>query len=244
MYSFKSKVRYSEIDQNGKLTLDAILNYLQDASTFQSEELGLGIKYLQDEKMAWVLNYWQVDVVRYPKMAEQIEIGTFPYEFKKFIGFRNFFIKDESGEMIVKANSIWTLIDLTNARPIKPPQGMLDGYALEPRLDMEYLERKVSLKADESASGKENSERTEETVLVRKHNIDTNNHVNNAQYVAIAMDYLKEDEAVTRLRAEYKKSAVLGDVIVPSISENETEKLVSLRDSAGEIYANILFNKG
>ena len=39
MYYFTSKVRYSETDEMGKLTLQAILDYFQDVSTFQSEEL-------------------------------------------------------------------------------------------------------------------------------------------------------------------------------------------------------------
>ena len=42
-YSFSGRVRYSEIGENGLLTLPGILNYFQDCSTFQSEEVGLGI---------------------------------------------------------------------------------------------------------------------------------------------------------------------------------------------------------
>ena len=39
MYSFDSFVRYSEVGEDKKLTLDGIINYFQDCSTFQSEEL-------------------------------------------------------------------------------------------------------------------------------------------------------------------------------------------------------------
>ena len=46
MYSFDSRVRYSEVDQNQELTTTGIINYLQDCSTFQSEDLHLGIDYL------------------------------------------------------------------------------------------------------------------------------------------------------------------------------------------------------
>ena len=47
-YSFSGRVRYSEIGENGLLTLPGILNYFQDCSTFQSEEVGLGIDILKD----------------------------------------------------------------------------------------------------------------------------------------------------------------------------------------------------
>ena len=43
-YSFSGRVRYSEIGENGLLTLPGVLNYFQDCSTFQSEEVGLGTK--------------------------------------------------------------------------------------------------------------------------------------------------------------------------------------------------------
>lgn len=236
MYSFNSKVRYSEIDSEGKLTLYAILNYLQDASTFHSEALHLGIEYLKEKQLAWVLSYWQVDVLRYPEMGEEIVIGTFPYEFKGFIGYRNFVIKDSKDNVLVMANSIWTLMDIQKGRPAKPTPEMLTGYVLEPKLSMEYLERKIIVPSVEESKM--------EKLTIRKHNIDTNQHVNNAQYVLIAMDYLNEQDEVIRLQAEYKKSALLGDVIVPSVRKTKESTMVSLNNEDGECYANILFTKG
>ena len=34
MYSFKSRVRYSEVGEDKKLSLNGIINYFQDCSTF------------------------------------------------------------------------------------------------------------------------------------------------------------------------------------------------------------------
>ena len=50
MYTFDSRVRYSETDEEGNLSVVGIMNYLQDCSTFQSEDLKLGISYLNEEK--------------------------------------------------------------------------------------------------------------------------------------------------------------------------------------------------
>lgn len=49
-YEFESKVRYSEIDHRGTMTLPALINYFQDCSTFQSEEIGYGMEVLKKEK--------------------------------------------------------------------------------------------------------------------------------------------------------------------------------------------------
>ena len=42
MYEFDSRVRYSEVDHHGTMTVPALINYFQDCSTFQSEDLGIG----------------------------------------------------------------------------------------------------------------------------------------------------------------------------------------------------------
>ena len=45
MYTFESRIRYSETDSEGKLTMASLINYFQDCSTFQSEDHGLGLDY-------------------------------------------------------------------------------------------------------------------------------------------------------------------------------------------------------
>ena len=49
-YTFDSKVRFSEVDHTGRITLPGIINYFQDCSTFQSEDLGLGIEHCSEKK--------------------------------------------------------------------------------------------------------------------------------------------------------------------------------------------------
>ena len=47
IYSFDTRIRFSEIDENGFLRFDNFINYFQDCSTFQSEDLGIGVEYLR-----------------------------------------------------------------------------------------------------------------------------------------------------------------------------------------------------
>ena len=84
MYAFDSRIRYSETDSEGDLTLDALLNYFQDCSTFHSEDVGLGIGYMKEIGQVWVLSSWQIVVNRYPKLGEKVKIVTLPYELKVF----------------------------------------------------------------------------------------------------------------------------------------------------------------
>ena len=44
MYTFDSRIRYSEIDRSGRLSIPAVVDYFQDCSAFQSEELGVDVR--------------------------------------------------------------------------------------------------------------------------------------------------------------------------------------------------------
>ena len=72
---------------------------------------------------------------------------------------------------------------------------------------------------------------------MRRYHIDTNEHVNNCQYVQMAMEMLPGDISVHQLRVDYKKSAVLGDMIFPKVSEEAERTVVELCDETGKPYA-------
>ncbi|MCI9141384.1 MAG: acyl-[acyl-carrier-protein] thioesterase [Lachnospiraceae bacterium] len=233
MYTFESRIRYSETDSEGKLTMASLINYFQDCSTFQSEDLGLGLDYLRERHMVWVLSSWQIVAERYPKLCERVTIGTLPYEMRGFLGSRNFAMTDEKGEYIARANSLWSLLDTETGRPIAVPEDIKEGYRLEEKLDMEYAPRKIAVPADTVLK---------EPITVKKHHLDTNYHVNNQQFVNIAMDFLPENFAVRQIRAEYKKQAFLDNLLFPFVAEEESRFVVALRDDGGKPYVIVEFS--
>ena len=111
MYQFKSRVRYSETGVDARLSLMGIMNYMQDCSTFQSEDCGVGLAYLEEKNRAWLLSSWQIQILRRPALGEEITVCTWPYEIKGIYGLRNFTLMDGTGEYLVKANSCWFLLD-------------------------------------------------------------------------------------------------------------------------------------
>lgn len=233
MYQFQSKIRYSQLDSQGSLSLPALLDYFQDCSIFQSEELGVGVDYLKERELIWALSSWQIVVKRYPRLCENVTIGTAPYGFKGFIGFRNFWMLDEKGEEIAVANSVWSLIH-TSGKPAKPMPEMLEKYTLSPRREMEYADRKIRFEGEGIP---------ESPINVMAHHLDTNLHVNNGQYVRIAMDYLPEEFSIGQLRAEYKMQAVLGTTMYPVLFEDGKKMGISLQNEEGAVYCNVEFSR-
>ena len=79
MYTFDGRIRYSEVDAGRKLTAEKTIDYFQDCSSFQSEDLGVGLDYMNEHHFAWVINYWQICFDRRPVMGEAVRTGTQPY---------------------------------------------------------------------------------------------------------------------------------------------------------------------
>lgn len=232
MYSFASRIRYSESDCEGKLSLASLLNYFQDCSTFQSEELGVGIGYMKEHSLIWVLSSWQIAVNRCPRLCEEVTVGTFAYDFKGFLGYRNFVMRTKEGEQLAAANSLWSLLDANTGRPTALPEELRLSYPLEERLPMDYAPRKIAL--PEGGSHRE-------PVVVRKHHLDTNHHVNNGQFVEMAMEFLPEGFVIGQLRAEYKKQAFLDDVLYPCVVSEANRCVVNLADAEGKTYVSVEF---
>ncbi len=232
MYTWESRVRFSEIGEDKRLTLDGILNYFQDSSTFHSEDVGNGMDVVEGLHRVWVLSSWQIVVNEYPRIGEKIKLGTWPYDFNRFFGGRNFIMYGDDGRVLAYANSLWTYLNSENGRPARVDDEILTRYPLEPKYDMDYADRKIALPEVMEAKT---------SFPVEVYHLDTNHHVNNGQYVKLAGAYLPQDFEIAQMRAEYKKSAVLGDMICPKVYEEENRVLVSLEDEAGNPYAAIEF---
>ena len=193
MYTFESRVRFSEVDHTETLTLPAVVNYFQDCSTFQSEELGQGADVLKKNGQAWILSAWQIEVDRYPRICEKLKIDTWATDFNGIYGNRNFRLRTEKDEVLAKANSIWVYMDIVKGRPVRPEPEVIAAYGTCPPLDMELVSRKIALP-------KEVEER--EAFPVLRHQIDVNHHVNNCQYIQMALEVLPECGHAKKIRVE------------------------------------------
>lgn len=233
MYKFTSRIRYSETDVMEKLKPEAVIDYFQDCSSFQSEDLGVGFDFMRAHHVAWIVNYWQIDFLRRPSFGEVVRIGTSPYGFKGFIGLRNFLMETAEGEPLVIANSVWSLFDLEKGVPVRVLPEMVQAYELFPKFDMEYLPRKIRIPektdgapdaggsagvggsasagagagAASDAGGSAGAGTTPDAggsadtgsfarsfraIPVTEDMLDSNHHMNNGQYVRIAMSVAGE----------------------------------------------------
>ena len=237
-YSYQIRVGYSTTDRTLKMTIPEILRCFQDAAIFEAENGSITMEYLNKHALAWLLGAWQIVILRRPSSNEVVNVATIPYAFKGFLGYRNFLMTSETGEELVKGASIWTLIDTQKGHPTKLTEEIIQGYPLSQKLEMDYAPRKIVLRG---------SAEQRAAFLVRQYQIDSNGHMNNAEYVKLAMELLPQQasdstvQQIQQLRVEYKNPAYVGDKVVPIIYRQDNQIQVALNSTEGEIYAVVEF---
>lgn len=234
MYKMNRPVTYSEVGPDFTTDMAQVINYFQDCSCFQSDALGVGPEALDKAGTVWILNSWQIVVDRYPKYGEEISVGTWAYGFKGLLGLRNFIIDDADGNRIIRANSIWAMIDLKSGHPVRPNSGYTNVYAIEDKEPMDYAGRKIKTEGDFEIL---------ESIVVTKACLDTNHHMNNGRYVAICMEYLPESFAFRQIRVEYKHSAFYKDVLVAKRQIKDSKAVIILENNDGQICVVTEFTK-
>lgn len=226
MYQMKRPVTYSDVGPDYKVDMAQIINYFQDCSCFHSDSLGVGLENMDNIGKIWIMNGWQIIVDRYPKYGENITVGTWPYDFKGPMGLRNFIIDDAEGNRIARANSVWAIMDAATGRPARVDAELLETYKLEPKEPMDYAGRKIKISGNFESL---------DAFRVTKDCLDTNHHVNNGRFVAMAMEYLPENFRVRQIRVEYKHSAFHGDVLIPKCQVADDKVVVVIENAEGAV---------
>lgn len=232
MYEYDFRIGFSQCDVNTKLNITELIDIFQDASTFHSQDLGVGFEYLKKESLAWLINYWELDIERLPDSCDTVTVGTAPYDFKGCFGYRNFWMKNNEGQYIVKANSLWTLMNMETMRPSKASEEILNAYKLDDKLDMNYNSRKVQIPEGENVTVL-----SKEPIQIQAYHLDGNHHVNNGQYIKMAMSEIDEDITPAGLRTDYRIQAKLGDTIYPVVYKQDKMWVIALNNDEGKPYS-------
>ena len=224
MYSLSYKVTTSTCDSEGRLKLYSALQMMQDCSEMWIDtEPAIG-RYFQEQGMAQLLASRQVEVLRVPRFKEELTVTTSVYEVKPMYGFRNTFVYDAQGRPCYRTWSMGAFVDMATGRLKRIADEALASLTLEPRLDMTYRDRRIAVPREGGVAM--------EPVGVMRADIDYNRHMNNANYVRLAMELLPQDFDVQGLRVEYRVPAKLGDRLVPTLYAVDGGYVVALSRGA------------
>lgn len=206
-YSKTFKVNFRDVDFNYNLTMNALVDYMQEISGEHALELGIDFTLDEEQQMYWIVSRAKMHLERYPKWQEHIRIETYPVGVDKLFCVRRFDIFDEEDRQLGYIIGDYILMDYHTHRPLRVQK--LEG-PME-RLNWPYEgEDLPKLKAPKEVI-------KEDIRKVRSGEIDINGHMNNAHYVRWATDMLDCEERtknpISSIQTNYVTSLVEGDQV-------------------------------
>ena len=206
MYERELTVLPSEASCRGQIKLRSLINALQDTASIAVADLEGTSSELISRGYAWVLTRYEVEIIgSLPMIDEKFSIGTFHDPSHGYGTFRVFEMKNSHGAAFAWAKTSWLLLDLAAGRPVRPAVHI-----------PEILERDTSVidpNFREIPAFPEDAEAHEIPWTIRFHDLDVNGHVNNGQYVQMALAFAPGKDRIRRMRVEYKHQALLGDLV-------------------------------
>jgi acyl-ACP thioesterase len=192
------RIRLSDTDATGRLRLDAIARYLQDAATDDVSETGWGAP-----EHLWVLRSVRIDVAAPFLGDEAVDIVTWGSSFSSLAAGRRWSLTGNAGGSI-EVDSTWIHLG-PDARPARIGSGF-DGYA--EAAQGRVASTKLTL-APPALDGKRS------TWPLRTTDVDRMGHVNNAAYWA-AIEHRLAGRAPDlrgpiRARLDYRHPLDLGE---------------------------------
>ena len=213
-----------ECDRNGYLKIIGIFHLLQDMADSHAEKLNVGYTFYKEHKLAWVGRAYHIKIFSLPKIFDKVSLETWPCGRTALIATREFFIKDETGKVLIAASSQWAMIDTTRMRPIKFDDFNMTYDILQERaLDAQF----AKIQGLQNVDG-------EKQIQIREDDIDSNGHVNNCVYPMWAMESFskdfKENFVLEEMEINFKKPVFIEDNFITAKIQNnsDTEFTVSI----------------
>jgi medium-chain acyl-[acyl-carrier-protein] hydrolase len=206
-----------ETDVVGKMSLFALFNRFQDLAGTHAAYLHVGYEQLQELKLAWILSRIKVQILSLPGWGNTVKLATWPKGIDRLFAMRDFSLTSEKGEPLVLATSAWLLVDIEKNRPQRIENLPID------------LRYPGALHAIKETPDKIREPEGLSTMFERQvwlSDIDTNRHVNNAQYAKWVADCFSEDQfrnrRMTSIQINYLEETLVGDTVALSKSpEND-----------------------
>jgi acyl-ACP thioesterase len=239
VYEYPLQIGISHIGKDSLLKLGAAMDLLQNATWFQLNTETAFMTWFRENHAGMYLISRQIAMYRLPEYGEKIRVKSWVNGCDRLFGYRNSAIYDEKGVLCVGAWAVGAFVDLEKAAPIRAPRELADQAEKHPALDMEILPRKIPVPGG-MVQGPD-------AIRVQDYHLDNYSHMNNARYVDIASACLPEGFTVRHIRAEYKKAALAGDIVVPRVSPlypspQGTSIVITLNEPDGQPYTVMEFS--
>ncbi|MGN1186891.1 MAG: acyl-[acyl-carrier-protein] thioesterase [Lachnospiraceae bacterium] len=247
MYEMPCRIRFSETDKSGRLSMNGLLRLFQDCGYNHAIDRGYGLKYTERTHCTWYLLSWQIEAHRMPLVGEEVVMRTCIYDMQASLARKSIAMYDGSGECLATGDTMWVYMDVYKQEPVEPKdipgrevqndgeEGTQEGWLPEDygdKIPMSVRSRRIIVPDDVMAL---------KPCRVNSYLIDTNGHANNVRLTELAMSLTNADGGdCIQLRAEFKKQVKADSMIYPYIKESHHNDSNVITAAFRDEYGNTL----
>ncbi|MBY7144798.1 acyl-ACP thioesterase [Virgibacillus sp. NKC19-3] len=237
LYKQHYPIDLRDVDFKKKLRLSTLFSHFQGVASLSSANLGAGIDDLaNDYGVAWILMRIRVEITRMPEWNEDITIETWPQEPGKIEFERDFVVRDQKGIPIIRAVSVWVVMDLVERKVKRASHISLQYPSVMKERAIDYKLKKLK-----SPQGLE----TAYHKVIGYSDIDFNGHLNNSKYVDYILDcFPLEDHKTHEVKAmevNFNQEALPGETIMLKKGLSGTDAGVVHIEGINENDHNVIF---
>ena len=205
LYERHILLRSKDVDLYRRLRSSVLFELLQEAAITHTEELGMGREKTLDKGLLWVVTMQRAEIRRMPEYDERIVLRSWPGKTMHVFFPRHYSISTEDGELLLRANALWMLVDAQTRRMVFPDRHgiVIEGSTLPDELPLPVSPARLPL--------------TEESRFTVPYSyVDLNGHMNNTRYFDLFEDLIPAAAEGKRLRAvetEYLSEVCLGKTL-------------------------------
>lgn len=236
MVSEKFYVGYSEINKDFELSNVSLLDYFQDITTIHGKSVG---DSLATTDFGWFLTGYKVKIYNRPKYENWFNLSTWSRGTKGAMASREFEIKDELGEIQVKAISNWVRVNKNTQKVERISAETARAYSTEEQSNFDeiWLD-KLSECGDLSY---------QKLFTADRNFVDFYNHVNNVAYLKIANVVLPDrafEKELNEFEVMYRNAIKLGETVKCLVTETSEYYNITIKNmDLSELKAIIRFYK-
>lgn len=220
------RVRHYECDAYGHVNHANYLRYMQEAALDASAAAGYDIGWYDDHQRQWLIRETAITYLKPLTYGDTVIVKTWVQDFHRVRSRRAYELRRAGdGDVVARASTDWVYLDTAALRPVTVPDEMIAAFIPE-GLPNTRTRREAFAAQPAPPPGVYTMRRR-----VEWHDVDTAQHVNNANYLA----YLEECSIrvsaafgwpMARMKAEgfgvvtrtyhleYKQPAVLDDELI------------------------------
>ena len=209
-----------DADKNRRLRLSALMRYMQEAGEEQLRTVNQDYEQLYNEGIIFIMTKCAFCITQMPTLAGKFFVTTWHSGATGVQFFREFSVTDESGKVLITATTAWVMIDPQTRKILKRDRfvpGIEEVKDQSASSDL-IVQRKAFPNEMEGCG----------TRFVYWSDIDYNQHINNAVYMDISLDFLPEGFAIDKIK--YAKISFLKE----NTQKNTIKMFAQIVDS--EVY--------